>query len=143
LRHLGELDGLPANLRRKLQHAVALTRNNERLILNIAFNYGGRDEIVRAVRRIIADGLPPEAITEDVIASYLYTAGLPDPDLVIRTSGELRISNFLIWQGAYAEYYATPTLWPDFDREEFRKALVAYCQRERRFGKLAPPEQPS
>jgi len=78
-----------------------------------------------------------------VIASYLYTAGLPDPDLVIRTSGELRISNFLIWQGAYAEYYATPTLWPDFDREEFRKALVAYCQRERRFGKLAPPEQPS
>ncbi len=143
LRHLGELDGLPANLRRKLQHAVALTRNNERLILNIAFNYGGRDEIVRAVRRIIADGLPAEAITEDVIASYLYTAGLPDPDLVIRTSGELRISNFLIWQGAYAEYYATPTLWPDFDREEFRKALVAYCQRERRFGKLAPPEQPS
>ncbi|NPV66671.1 MAG: isoprenyl transferase [Anaerolineae bacterium] len=140
LRHLGEPDRLPVKLQQKVRHAIELTRNNDRLILNIAFNYGGRDEIVRAVRRIIADGLPPEAITEDVISRYLYTAGLPDPDLIIRTSGELRISNFLLWQGAYAEYYATPTLWPDFDREEFRKALIDYCQRERRFGALAPPE---
>lgn len=143
LRHLGEPDRLPVKLQQKVRHAIELTRNNDRLILNIAFNYGGRDEIVRAVRRIIADGLPPEAITEDVISRYLYTAGLPDPDLIIRTSGELRISNFLLWQGAYAEYYATPTLWPDFDREEFRKALIDYCQRERRFGALAPPESSS
>ncbi len=143
LRHLGEPDRLPVKLQQKVRHAIELTRNNDRLILNIAFNYGGRDEIVRAVRRIIADGLPPEAITEDVISRYLYTAGLPDPDLIIRTSGELRISNFLLWQGAYAEYYATPTLWPDFDREEFRKALIDYCQRERRFGALAPPESAS
>ncbi len=141
LRHLGELDRLPGNLQRKVNQAIEKTRGNQRLILNIAFNYGGRDEIVRAVRHMVADGLTPEEITEERLSSYLYTAGLPDPDLIIRTSGELRISNFLIWQGAYAEYYATPTLWPDFNRDELRKALLAYCRRERRFGKLAPEHQ--
>ena len=141
LRHLGELDRLPQILQRKVLQAIDKTKDNNRLILNIAFNYGGRDEIVRAVRHMVEDGVAPEDITEERLSSYLYTAGLPDPDLIIRTSGELRISNFLIWQGAYAEYYATPTLWPDFNREELRKALLAYCQRERRFGKLAEPEQ--
>lgn len=142
LRHLGELDRLPGNLQRKVMQAIDMTKDNDRLILNLAFNYGGRDEIVRAVRHMVADGVAPEDITEERLSSYLYTAGLRDPDLIIRTSGELRISNFLIWQGAYAEYYATPTLWPDFDRDALRKALLAYCKRERRFGKLATPEQP-
>ncbi len=138
LRHLGELDRLPGNLQRKVRQAIEMTKDNDRLILNVAFNYGGRDEIVRAIRHIVEDGIPPEDIDEALVSSYLYTAGLPDPDLIIRTSGELRISNFLIWQGAYSEHYYTPTLWPDFDREEFRKALVHYIQRERRFGKLEP-----
>ncbi|GAB4572549.1 MAG: isoprenyl transferase [Anaerolineae bacterium] len=140
LRHLGELDGLSKSLQRKVKAAIERTKDNDRLILNIAFNYGGRGEIVRAVQQMIRDGLAPEDITEERLSSYLDTAGLPDPDFIIRTSGELRISNFLIWQGAYAEYYATPTLWPDFDREELRKALLEYCRRERRFGKLIPAE---
>ncbi|MBN1963974.1 MAG: di-trans,poly-cis-decaprenylcistransferase, partial [Anaerolineae bacterium] len=137
LRHLGELDGLPKHLQRKVQRAVALTANNDRLIVNVAFNYGGRDEITRAVRNIVADGVPADAIDEELVSSYLYTAGLPDPDLIIRTSGELRISNFLIWQGAYSEHYYTPTLWPDFGREELLKSLHHYAQRDRRFGTLA------
>ncbi len=136
LRHLGEPDRLPRRLQEKVRQAVERTRHNERLIVNVAFNYGGRDEIVRAIRRIIADGIPAEQITEELVERYLYTAGLPDPDLIIRTSGELRVSNFLIWQGAYAEYYSTPTYWPDFDKEELRKALIHYGQRERRFGTL-------
>jgi undecaprenyl diphosphate synthase len=140
LRHIGDLSRLPDNVQRKVRHAVELTRNNDVLILNIAFNYGGRDEIVYAVRQIVADGVPPDQITDALIDSYLYTAGLPDPDLIIRTSGEYRISNFLIWQAAYAEYYSTPTYWPDFNREELRKALVEFCHRERRYGKLAEPE---
>lgn len=138
LRHIGELDRLPGNLQRKVQKAVEQTRHNDRLILNVALNYGGRDEIVRAVRHIVADGIEPEAIDADLIDSYLYTTGLPDPDLIIRTSGELRVSNFLIWQGAYSEYYVTPTYWPDFDREKLHQALMHFSQRERRFGKLVP-----
>jgi undecaprenyl diphosphate synthase len=98
---------------------------------------------VEAVRRIIADGVPPEAVNEELISRYLYTAGLPDPDLIIRTSGEMRLSNFLLWQAAYAEFYVTPVYWPDFDREELLKAIEAYSRRERRFGQiseqLAPP----
>jgi len=134
LRHIGELEGIPPFLQRKVRDAVELTKNNQRLIVNVAFNYGGRDEIVHAVKRIIEDGIPAEQIGEDLISSYLYTSGLPDPDLIIRTSGELRLSNFLIWQGSYSEYYTTPTYWPDFDKEEFRKALVEYGQRKRRYG---------
>lgn len=134
IRHIGELDGVPARLQRRIKKGLELTKNNTRLILNVAFNYGGRDEIVRAVRRIVEAGIPADQITEDVISQYLYTCGLPDPDLIIRTSGELRVSNFLIWQGSYSEYYATPTYWPDFDEIEFRKALEEYGTRKRRFG---------
>lgn len=136
LRHLGELDRLPGNLQRKVLNAIEMTKGNDRLILNLAFNYGGRDEIIRAVQHIVADGIAATDITENMVSNYLYTAGLPDPDLIIRTSGEQRISNFLIWQGAYSEHYYTPVLWPDFDREEFRKALLTYGERERRFGSL-------
>ncbi|HIC89873.1 MAG TPA: di-trans,poly-cis-decaprenylcistransferase, partial [Anaerolineae bacterium] len=107
-----------------------------RIILNVAFNYGGRAEILNAVRRIIEDGVPPSEVNEELFNRYLYTAGLPDPDLIIRTGGEYRLSNFLTWQAAYAEYYATPTYWPDFDQEELDKALLVYSQRDRRFGRI-------
>ena len=100
----------------------------------VAFNYGGRAEIVDAVRRLVRDGVPEADIDEAKISSYLGTAGLPDPDLIIRTSGEMRLSNFLIWQAAYAEYYTTPVYWPDFDETQIDQALAAYAQRGRRFG---------
>lgn len=136
LRHIGELDGVPQALQKKIHAAKELTKDNSTLILNIAFNYGGRDEIVRAVRKIVSDGIPPEDIDEDLISHYMYTSPLPDPDLIIRTSGEIRLSNFLVWQGTYAEYYFTPVYWPDFNREELLKALVEYNHRTRRFGKI-------
>lgn len=136
LRHIGRLDPLPDDLKAQIRAAVELTRNNERLIANIAFNYGGRSELVDAVRRIIEAGIPAEQVTEQTLNDYLYTAGSPDVDLVIRTSGEMRVSNFMIWQGAYAEYYVTPVYWPDFDKDEFYKALLEYNQRDRRFGGL-------
>lgn len=139
LRHIGRLEGLSEELQAKVRHAIELTKNNDRLILNVAFNYGGRDEIVQAIRRIIQDGIPPEEVDEDLVSRYLYTAGSPDPDLIIRTSGELRVSNFLIWQGAYAEWYITPTYWPDFGPEELREALWEYARRERRFGRVPNP----
>ncbi len=136
LRHVGNLEGISDHMRQAVQSAVALTKGNDRIILNVAFNYGGRAEILNVVRRMLADHLTPEQVTEATFASYLYTAGLPDPDLIIRTAGEMRLSNFLIWQAAYAEYYSTPTLWPDFNQAEFYHALVAFSQRHRRFGKL-------
>ncbi len=139
LRHIGELDGLSPMLQRKVRRAVELTRNNAQLILNVAFNYGGRAEIVRAVQRIIADGIPAEQVNETLIDYYLYTAGQPDPDLVVRTGGEMRLSNFLLWQASYAEYYATPAFWPDFDRNELLKAIAFYARRERRFGLVPQP----
>lgn len=134
LRHIGQLDGISGGLQKKIHKAMELTKNNDTLILNIAFNYGGRDEIVHAVRRIIEDGVSADKVNEALISSYLYTSGLPDPELIIRTSGELRVSNFLIWQGAYSEYYATPVYWPDFNEAELKRALDAYSQRTRRFG---------
>jgi len=134
IRHTGRLDRLPPRLQEKIREALELTKDNRRIILNVAFDYGGRAEIIQAVRRIIADGVPPEQVDEALFSRYLYTADLPDPDLIIRTSGEFRVSNFMLWQGAYSEYYITPTYWPDFDREELYKALVAYSKRERRFG---------
>lgn len=140
LHHLGDLTGVAPDLQDKVRKALELTADNDRLILNVAFNYGGRAEILHAVREMLADGVRPSELTEELFSSYLFTRGLPDPDLVIRTSGELRISNFLIWQAAYAEYYPTPALWPDFGREELYEAIVAYNQRERRFGLL--PDQP-
>jgi len=135
VRHIGTMDGVAPHLQAKIRDACEYTKNNTRLILNVAFNYGGRDEIVQAVQHIIEDGISAEQVDDKLISSYMYTSGLPDPDLIIRTSGELRVSNFLIWQGAYSEYYATPTFWPDFDKEKLSKALIAYSQRKRRFGK--------
>ena len=134
VRHIGRLERLPPKLRHKVQDAVELTRDNQQLILNVAFDYGGRAELVDAIRRIIADGVPAEQVDETLVSHYVYTSGLPDPDLIIRTGGEMRVSNFLLWQGAYAEFYVTPTLWPDFDKDELYKALQDYSQRERRFG---------
>jgi len=140
IRHLGRLDQLAPILQKKVLEAVAVTKHNDRLILNVAFNYGGRDEIILAVQQMIRDGLPAESVNQDLVSQYLYTAGVPDPDLIIRTSGELRISNFLIWQSAYSEWYVTPTYWPDFNKEEFRKALDEFANRDRRYGKVAAPE---
>jgi undecaprenyl diphosphate synthase len=134
IRHLGRMDGVRPGLQEKIRQAIELTRNNTTLILNIAFNYGGRQEILDAVRAIVADGVAPGDVDEALFSRYLYTAGQPDPDLIIRTSGEARISNFLLWQGAYAELYSTPVFWPDFDKNELRKALDHYANRERRFG---------
>jgi len=136
LRHIGRLEGLKPAFAQKVRSAIEETKNNNKLILNIAFNYGGRAEIVEAVQKIVAEGVKPEAVTEDLIAAHLYTGGQPDPDLIIRTSGELRVSNFLIWQGAYAEYYVAPVYWPDFDKEQLRRALEEYANRNRRFGGL-------
>jgi undecaprenyl diphosphate synthase len=137
IRHLGRLDQLAPALQEKVLDAVEKTRSNTKLILNVAFNYGGRDEIVHAIQQMLIDGVKPESVTPDLVSKYLYTVGMPDPDLIIRTSGELRISNFLIWQAAYSEWYVTPTFWPDFGKEEFRKALDEYANRDRRYGKVA------
>ena len=134
LRHIGRLERLDPKLQKKVLKAMELTKNNHRLILNIAWNYGGRDEIVQAIQRMMRDGVKPDEVTDELVHQYLYTAGVPDPDLIIRTSGELRISNFLIWQAAYSEWYITSTYWPDFDREEYRRALETYSQRDRRYG---------
>jgi undecaprenyl diphosphate synthase len=142
LRHLGRLERLDPGLRAKVQQAIALTRDNRKLVLNIAWNYGGRDEIVHALQEIVRQGIPAESVDEALVGRHLYTAGSPDPDLVIRTSGELRTSNFLIWQAAYAEWYVTPTLWPDFGKDELRAALVEFGQRERRFGGVPDARPP-
>ena len=140
LRHIGRLEALDPAIQKKVLNAIDLTKNNDRLILNVAFNYGGRDEIVCAIQKIIKDGIPAEDITDELVNKYLFTAGVPDPDLIIRTSGELRVSNFLIWQAAYSEWYITPTFWPDFDEEEYRRALETFAHRDRRFGKVASGE---
>jgi len=138
LRHLGRLDRLPQRLQQAVQRATELTKDNTRMTLSIAFDYGSRAEIVDAVQRMFGDGIPPERVNESLLSSYLYTADLPDPDLIIRTGGEMRLSNFLLWQAAYSEYYSTPTFWPDFGPEETERALIAYSQRERRFGGIRP-----
>ncbi len=137
LRHIGRLERLAPKIQEKVLDAIELTKDNDRLVLNVAFNYGGRDEIICAIQKIIRDGVAPENITADLVGRYLFTAGVPDPDLIIRTSGELRVSNFLIWQGAYSEWYVTSTYWPDFDKEAFRKALETYARRDRRYGGLS------
>ena len=139
LRHLGNLERLRPALQEKVLKAIDLTTDNTRISLNIAWNYGGRDELVRAIRKLIEDGVPAEDITEALVGDYLYTAGCPDPDMIIRTAGDQRVSNFLLWQGAYAELYVTPTYWPDFGREELLDALHQYASRERRFGRVPGP----
>ena len=136
LRHIGRLDRLPADLRRSICESIELTKHNSRMTLCVAFDYGGRAEIAEAVRSMIEDGVQAEDVDEDLFRRYMYTNGMPDPDLIIRTSGEQRLSNFLIWQAAYAEYYFTPVYWPDFDDADVEKALEAYASRKRRFGKV-------
>jgi undecaprenyl diphosphate synthase len=140
LHHLGDLEDIAEDLQQKVLRAIELTKNNKRLILNVAFNYGGRAEILHAVKQMLADGISPDELTETMFSSYLFTKGLPDPDLVIRTSGEVRVSNFLIWQAAYAEFHAAPEYWPSFGRKELYEALVAYSERDRRFGLLVESE---
>ena len=140
LRHIGRLERLPKKLQKKVLEAIELTKENDRLILNVAFNYGGRDEIVQAIQKMMQAGVRPEDVTDEMVSRYMYTAGMPDPDLIIRTSGELRVSNFLIWQAAYSEWYITPTYWPDFNKDEYRRALETYATRDRRYGKVSPAE---
>lgn len=134
VRHVGSLEAVPPDLAQAIQRGVERTKGNRKMVLNVAFNYGGRREIVDAVRRIIAEGTPAAAIDEATISDHLYTAGMPDPDLIIRTAGEARLSNFLIWQAAYAEYYSTEVFWPDFGPAEVDAALAEYSRRQRRFG---------
>jgi undecaprenyl diphosphate synthase len=136
IRHLGRRQKLSPGLQQAIAQAVEMTKNNQGMTLSIAFDYGGRDEILNAVRRILEEGIAPQKIDEKLFDSYLYTAGLPPVDLVIRTAGELRISNFLLWQAAYSEYYFTDVLWPDFDGKEIDQALLAYSRRQRRFGAI-------
>ena len=136
IRHLGNLRRLPGDLREAIESSIELTGDNDGLTLCVAFNYGSRAEILDAVRQMISDGVDPGDVTESSFASYLYTSDLPDPDLIIRTAGEMRLSNFLLWQAAYAEFYSTSALWPDFDEVEVHKALDAYSRRSRKFGRL-------
>ncbi|HWR89685.1 MAG TPA: isoprenyl transferase [Dissulfurispiraceae bacterium] len=135
-RAIGDRERLPENIRAVIELIEAETRNNDRLILQCALSYGGRDEIIRAVKKSLA-AAPGGEITEETVTAHLDTAGTPDPDLIIRTSGEQRLSNFLLWQSAYAEFYFTPTLWPDFTKEELLEAVLEYQMRDRRFGKVA------
>ncbi len=137
--HIGDLDPLPKVLRRQVVDSLALTANNTRMTVCVAFNYGGRADIVHAIRGIIAEGIPAEQVDDAVVGAHLYTAGIPDPDLVIRTAGEVRLSNFLLWQAAYAELYSTPVLWPDFDAEQVDRALEEYARRTRKFGAVVDP----
>jgi undecaprenyl diphosphate synthase len=141
LLHLGRLDDLPPNLQQQVLDAIELTKHNDRMTVCIAFNYGGRAEILDAARRLMTNGLPPNELDEGLFSSYLYTADIPDPDLIIRTAGEMRLSNFLLWQGAYAEFYSTDVYWPDFGSEAIDQALLAYGQRKRRFGGLLAEDE--
>jgi len=138
LMHLGRLDRLSPRLKGKVEAAVELTKNNTGLTLCLAFDYGGRDEIIQAIRRITSAHVSGDKVNEALFSHYLYTTGIPDPDFIIRTGGEIRLSNFLLWQAAYAELYFTPVLWPDFIPDEVDKALMVYKERQRRFGSLTP-----
>ncbi|KAA3645305.1 MAG: isoprenyl transferase [Chloroflexi bacterium] len=140
LRHIGRLDGLNDSLREKVRNGIAMTKDNDRLVLNVAFNYGSRDEIVHAIQEMIKDGLDSEEVDEDLVSSYLFTAQSPDPDLVIRTSGEQRTSNFLLWQSAYSEWIFPDVYWPDFGRDELLAAIQEFGSRERRYGGLVPQQ---
>ena len=135
--HIGNVERLSPDIRGAVDRIQEKTRNNTGIVLNVAFDYGGRQEILAAVRQLIRDGISPEEITEELFSNRLFTAHCPDPDLIIRTGGELRISNFLLWQSAYSEYYHTTTLWPDLDAAELEKALDSYGNRQRRFGNIA------
>ena len=140
LNGIGQLDRLPDDVRKTLDEVIADTAMNDKMMLNLALSYGGRTEITEMVQTIgkkVVDGeLNPDQIDQTVVSDHLYTQGMPDPDIMIRTSGEMRISNFLLWQLAYAEFFVTDTLWPDFSREEFLDILLQYQQRDRRYGKV-------
>jgi undecaprenyl diphosphate synthase len=137
---IGQKKRLPVDVQKELDLAIEQTKNNTAMILNLALSYGAREEITRAVRKIVYDAKQekffPEDINEDMVSQYLYTDGMPDPDLLIRTSGEMRVSNFLLWQIAYSEFFITETLWPDFTRDEFINILRDYQKRDRRYGKI-------
>ena len=134
--HIGHLDGLSQTLQDKVRQAMDLTKDNQRITIVLAFNYGGRDEIMHAIKRMLADQVDPENVDEALMHKYMFTADIPDPDLVIRTSGEQRTSNFLTWQSVYSEWYFPQVYWPDFNEEELHKAIEVYNQRDRRFGGL-------
>ena len=134
--HLGRMDRLSSDLQEAVNYAVELTKDNEAMTLSVAFDYGGRSEILEAVKQIMRDGVTSDGLDDALFSGYLYTAHLPDPDLIIRTGGELRLSNFLLWQSAYSEYYPTPTLWPDIGETDIAAAMESFSQRERRFGSL-------
>lgn len=136
LRHIGRMDGIRKSMQEKIRDGIETTKDNDRLVLNVAFNYGGRDEIVCAIQEMIRDGIKPDEVTDDLVSKYLFTSGSPDPDLVIRTSGEMRTSNFLLWQAAYAEWVFPEIYWPDFGKEELLESIREYSTRERRFGKV-------
>jgi undecaprenyl diphosphate synthase len=139
LRHIGDLAALEPELQQAVRDAIHLTRNNDRLVLTLAFNYGGRQEILQAIKEIVADGVAPGEIDEELVDRHLFTRGTPDPDLVIRTSGECRMSNFLLWQAAFAELYFSPVFWPDFGPAELEADVRDYGRRERRFGHISAP----
>jgi len=134
--HIGHLEGLSKTLQQKVRGAIDLTKNNRRITIVLAFNYGGQDEIIHAVKHMLKDGVVPGDVDVDLMDQYMFTADIPDPDLVIRTSGELRTSNFLTWQSVYSEWYFPEVYWPDFNEEELQKALEEYASRERRYGGL-------
>lgn len=137
---IGQMERLPGDVRKEMESAIETTRHNNAMVLNLALSYGGREEITRAARllavKVARGDISPEDITEDKVASHLYTKNLPDPDLLIRTSGEMRLSNFMMWQAAYSEIYISQTLWPDFTRQEFMDIIKNYQGRDRRFGKV-------
>ena len=139
--HLGKTDNLDENLKLKINNAIKLTQNNNRITLQVAFDYGGRQEIIEATKNILLSGIKSEELDEISFSRFLFTSEIPDPDLVIRTGGEFRISNFLLWQTAYSEFYSTETYWPDFDELEINKALLDFSNRERRFGNLGNIEE--
>ena len=137
LLHIGHLEHLEPQLRQKIENAIELTKNNTRIDVILAFSYGGRDEIVTAVRKIVASGIPAEVVSQQTLSDNMFTAGIPDPDLIIRTSGELRTSNFLTWQSVYSEWAFPEVLWPDFDEAALNQVLEEYSKRDRRFGGLS------
>jgi undecaprenyl diphosphate synthase len=134
--HIGHLDGLSQALQDKVHQAMDLTKDNQRITIVLAFNYGGRDEIIHAIKRMLADQVDPDAVDESLVGNYMFTSEIPDPDLVIRTSGEQRTSNFLTWQSVYSEWYFPQVYWPDFNEEALHQAIAIYAQRDRRFGGL-------
>ena len=141
--HLGRTDRLSPELQEAVMYAQELTKDNKAITLGVAFDYGGRAEILEAVKQIVREGIPPDQLNEAVFSRHLYTAQFPDPDLIIRTSGELRLSNFLLWQSAYSEYYPTPTPWPDLGVAEIANAIEAFNHRQRRFGTLQSENSPA